>query len=99
MFPDGVSGSCRAERGIWGGGAGSHPGPADLWGLLDGKKSGGITRPNLKYHTKARQKMFAPPVTCSCILSIASHIVCYNHLQRVMFIVLGKRHYVKDFRL
>ena len=42
MFPDGGSCACGAGVGVWGGGAGSHPGPADLWGLLDGKNSGGI---------------------------------------------------------
>ncbi len=42
MFSDGGWRSCRAGGGVWGGGAGSHPGPADLWGLFDGKKSGGI---------------------------------------------------------
>ena len=42
LFPDGESCACRAERVVWGGGDGTHSGPADLWGLLDGKNRSGI---------------------------------------------------------
>lgn len=42
LFPDGESCACRAERVVWGGGDGTHSGPADLWGLLDGKNRAGI---------------------------------------------------------
>lgn len=42
MFPDGGSDSGGTEGNVWGGGFGSHPGPADLWGLPDENVSAGI---------------------------------------------------------
>lgn len=42
MFPDGGSDSGSAEGDVWGGGFGSHPGLADLWGLPDENVSAGI---------------------------------------------------------
>lgn len=41
VFADGGSCACRTREGVWGKSAGSHSGPADLWGLLDGKDSRG----------------------------------------------------------
>lgn len=42
VFPDGGSCSCSDGGVVWRGDTGSHPGPADMWGLLNGKNTGGM---------------------------------------------------------